>query len=38
MLTVIAYISLETFTTEYSGWFFVLPVLLDLVLISKLDK
>jgi hypothetical protein len=38
MITALIFILLEQFVADYTGWLLVLPVLFDLVLISKLDK
>ena len=38
MLTLIAFLALNYFGYEYSGWLYVLPVLFDLVLLDKIDK
>jgi len=38
MITVISYILLNNFTPDYSGWLLVLPVLIDLVILERLEK
>ena len=37
MITLIGFILLENFTESYNGWLFVLPVLLDLIVLDKLE-
>lgn len=38
MITLIGFILLENFTESYNGVLFVLPVLLDLVVLGKLGS
>lgn len=37
MITVLAYIVLENFTQDWSGWLLVLPVLTDLVITTRIN-
>ena len=37
MITILSYIVLENFAQDWSGWLLVLPVLLDLGIINKIE-
>lgn len=37
MLTLLAYLLLTNFSPEHSGWLYVLPVLLDLTIIGRIE-
>ena len=37
MITIISYLLLTNYGSEYTGWLYVLPVLTDLVLLGKIE-